>query len=118
MTFLHVTEPVRTSPAIIRVGRFRILHELGRGTVGSVYLGHDPVIDRSVAIKTFNPRLTAAEKKQYEQQFINEARAAGRLSHPSIVTIFDASSEGGTTYIAMEYLDGRELSRVLDEGKR
>lgn len=106
------------NPAINRIGRFHIIRELGRGTVGSVYLGHDPVIDRSVAIKTFNPRLTPVEKKQYEQQFINEARAAGRLSHPNIVTIFDASSEPGATYIAMEYLQGRELSKLLDTGHR
>jgi serine/threonine protein kinase len=106
------------SPEIKRIGKFQIMHELGRGTVGSVYLGHDPVIDRSVAIKTFNARLSPLEKKQYESHFINEARAAGRLSHPSIVTIFDASSEGGTTYIAMEYLRGKELSKILDGGKR
>lgn len=106
------------SPAVNRIGRFHIIRELGRGTIGSVYLAHDPVIDRSVAVKTFNPRLTAGEKKLSEQQFINEARAAGRLSHPHIVTIFDASSEGGTTYIAMEYLQGRELSKLLDMGNR
>jgi serine/threonine-protein kinase len=106
------------SPEIKRIGKFQIMHELGRGTVGSVYLGHDPVIDRSVAIKTFSTKLTPGEKKQYESHFINEARAAGRLSHPSIVTIFDASSEGGTTYIAMEYLRGKELSKLLDQGKR
>jgi serine/threonine-protein kinase len=106
------------TPEIKRIGKFQIMHELGRGTVGSVYLGHDPVIDRSVAIKTFSTKLTPGERKQYEQHFINEARAAGRLSHPSIVTIFDASSEGGTTYIAMEYLRGKELSKILDQGKR
>jgi serine/threonine protein kinase len=101
-----------------RVGRFHILRELGRGAIGSVYLGHDPVIDRHVAIKTFNPRLTSVEKKQFEQQLINEARAAGRLSHPHIVTIFDASSEGGATYIAMEYLQGRELNKCLETADR
>jgi serine/threonine protein kinase len=106
------------SAEIKRIGKFQIMHELGRGTVGSVYLGHDPVIDRSVAIKTFSTKLSATEKKQYEQHFINEARAAGRLSHPSIVTIFDASSEGGTTYIAMEYLRGKELSKLLEQGRR
>ncbi len=105
--------PTTINPAINRIGRFQIVRELGRGTVGSVYLGYDPIIDRSVAIKTFNARLTPIEKKQYEQQFINEARAAGRLSHPNIVTIFDASNENGCTYIAMEYLDGRELSKIM-----
>lgn len=106
------------SPAISRIGRFYITRELGRGTVGCVYLGHDPVVARDIAIKTFNPRLAPAEKSRCEQQFINEARAAGRLSHPNIVTIYDASVENGTTYIAMEYLQGRELNKVLDSGHR
>ena len=75
------------SPAISRIGRFYITRELGRGTVGCVYLGHDPVMGRDVAIKTWNPRLTLIEKSIYKQQFLNEARAAGRLSHPNIVTI-------------------------------
>lgn len=113
--------PSATSGAVPvpnRIGRFHILRELGRGAIGSVYLAHDPVIDRSIAIKTFNPRLTPAERRQHEQQFINEARAAGRLSHPNIVTIFDASNERGTTYIAMEYLQGRELHKLLDNGSR
>ncbi|MGV3743396.1 MAG: serine/threonine protein kinase [Burkholderiaceae bacterium] len=101
-----------------RIGRFRIVRELGRGAIGTVYLGHDPIIDRSVAIKTLNSRLPRGEKKKYEQQFINEARAAGRLSHPNIVTIYDASVEAGTTYIAMEYLLGKELHKLLDSGHR
>lgn len=105
-------------PTTARVGRFRILRILGTGGVGTVYLAHDPVIDRNVAIKTFGSGLSASEKKQREQQFINEARVAGRLSHPNIVTIFDASSEGSTSYIAMEYLQGRELSKLLQEDKR
>lgn len=104
--------------APVRIGRFHILRELGRGAIGAVYLAHDPVIDRSVAIKTFNPRLTPAERQRHAQQFINEARAAGRLSHPNIVTIFDAASENGTTYVAMEYLQGRELHKLLDDGHR
>ena len=106
------------SPAVSRIGRFYITRELGRGTVGCVYLGHDPVIGRDIAIKTYNPRLTPAERHRHEQQFINEARAAGLLSHPHIVTVYDASIENGTTYIAMEYLRGRELDKLLDSGHR
>ncbi len=106
------------TPALTRIGRFYLTRELGRGTIGCVYLGHDPVIGRDIAIKTFNPRLTPAEKNRYEQQFINESRAAGRLAHPHIVTIYDASSEGGITYIAMEYLQGRELDKWLRSGHR
>jgi eukaryotic-like serine/threonine-protein kinase len=106
------------SPAVTRIGRFYITRELGRGTVGCVYLGHDPVIGRDIAIKTYHPRLTPAERNRYELQFINEARAAGLLSHPHIVTVYDASVEHGTTYIAMEYLRGRELNKILDSGHR
>lgn len=118
MDLSYAQQNTASNPAVNRVGRFHILRELGRGATGSVYLGHDPVIDRHVAIKTFNPRLTSAEKKQYDQQLINEARAAGRLSHPHIVTIFDASCEGGVSYIAMEYLQGLELSKRLETGVR
>ncbi len=101
-----------------RVGRFYLSERLGMGSNGAVYLGHDPVIDRDVAIKIFSAGNNAADKKQREQQFINEARAAGRLSHPNIVTIFDASSEGGTTFIAMEFLQGKDLRHLLAEGKQ
>ncbi|OGB23146.1 MAG: serine/threonine protein kinase [Burkholderiales bacterium RIFCSPLOWO2_02_FULL_57_36] len=118
MNLSYAPQNTPTHPTLNRVGRFHILRELGRGAIGSVYLGHDPVIDRQVAIKTFNPRLSPVEKKRHEQQLINEARAAGRLSHPNIVTIFDASCEGGTSYIAMEYLQGLELSKRLETGDR
>lgn len=106
------------SPSVSRIGRFYITRELGRGTTGCVYLAHDPVIARDVAVKTFNPNASFADRQRIEQQLINEARTAGGLAHPNIVTIYDASSEGGTTYIAMEYLQGRELSKVLDQGYR
>ena len=110
-----------TPPAALpskRVGRFYLSERLGMGSNGAVYLGHDPVIDRDVAIKIFSAGSNAADKKQREQQFINEARAAGRLSHPNIVTIFDASSEGGTTFIAMEFLQGKDLRHILADGKQ
>lgn len=106
--------PISDAPAINRIGRFHILRELGRGIVGAVYLAHDPVIDRQLAIKTFNPGLHPIEKKQHAEEFINEARAAGRLSHPGIVTIYDASTEDGTAWIAMEYLPGNTLSYLLE----
>lgn len=105
--------PFASHATLARIGRFSIKHELGRGSIGVVYLGHDPIIDRAVAIKTFRSRLSPVERKQQEPQFINEARAAGRLAHSNIVTIYEASSEGDTTYIAMEYLQGRELNKLL-----
>lgn len=102
-----------------RIGRFYIKHELGRGSLGIVYLAHDPIIDRDIALKILPPRLSQVEKKLHEQQLINEARAAGRLAHANIVTIYETATEGGITYIAMEYLQGKELSKLLDkEGQR
>lgn len=100
-----------------RVGRFYLTEQLGNGANGSVFRGHDPVIDRGVAIKLLNTNSGTADKKSREQQFINEARAAGRLSHPNIVTIFDASTEGGITFIAMELLPGEDLKTMLANGK-
>lgn len=101
-----------------RIGRFYVVKELGRGSIGTVYLARDPVIDRQVAIKTTLGRPTAVDKRVAEQQFINEARAAGRLAHPGIVTIYDACTEEGPVYIVMEFLQGRELHRLLENGKR
>lgn len=110
--------PSADTPSINRIGRFHILRELGRGIVGAVYLAHDPVIDRKVAIKTFNPGLHPIERKQHAEEFINEARAAGRLSHSGIVTIFDASTENGTAWITMEYLEGETLGKLLEQKKQ
>lgn len=102
---------------IKKVGRFLLYRELGRGAIGTVYFGHDPVIDRDVAIKIFHNLPTAQDKKQRDQIFMNEARAAGRLSHPNIITIFDASTEGNVSYIAMEFLQGQDLRQFLSENK-
>lgn len=114
-TTAHALNPAshQAAPELKRIGRFTVIRELGRGAIGVVYLVQDPVIDRQIAIKTFNPKLSQFERKKHEEQLINEARAAGRLSHPHIITIYDANTESGLTYIAMEYLQGRELSRLL-----
>jgi serine/threonine protein kinase len=100
-----------------RIARYYLVREIGRGSFGTVYVARDPVIDRNVAIKASSVRSNSAENKQAEQQFINEARAAGRLCHPNIVTVFDAGNENGIAYIAMEYLQGTELSKLLESGK-
>lgn len=102
---------------IKKVGRFLLVRELGRGAIGTVYLGHDPIIERSVAIKIFHNLSSASEKKQRAQIFMNEARAAGRLSHPNIITIYDAVSEDNINYIAMEYLHGQDLRQFLLDRK-
>ncbi|MFN0038929.1 MAG: serine/threonine-protein kinase [Burkholderiales bacterium] len=92
------------------LGRYRILEELGRGAMGVVYKAEDPVLDRQLAIKTIVIPAHDADRKEYEARFTQEARAAGRLSHPGIVTIYDVGREGDVVYIAMELLEGIDLS--------
>ena len=92
-------------------GRYEIIKELGQGAMGTVYLGKDPKINREVAIKTL--RCSDVEEDQVEEvrkRFFREAEAAGKLSHPNIVTIFDVGEEHDISYMAMELLDGPDLS--------
>jgi serine/threonine-protein kinase len=93
------------------LGRYRIMKELGRGSMGVVYLGEDPTIHRPVAIKTM--RLDQADDpdlvKEVKTRFFHEAESTGRLSHPNIVTIYDAGEEDDLGYIAMEFLEGTTL---------
>jgi serine/threonine protein kinase len=101
-----------------RFGRYEILSELGRGAVGVVYKARDPKINRVVAIKTFSLAGQPPEdEKDFRDRFVREAEAAGRLSHPGIVTIFDVGEEPDTRapYIVMEYVGGRSLDKVLAE---
>ena len=101
---------------ISQLGRYEVLGELGQGAMGVVYKARDPLIDRVVAIKTINLGLAMDEKDEYEGRFYQEAKAAGRLNHPNIVTIYDVGKSGDVAYIAMEFLEGRELRDVLKEG--
>lgn len=99
-----------------RFGRYEILSELGRGAVGVVYKARDPKINRVVAIKTFSLSGQSPEdEKDFRDRFVREAEAAGRLSHPGIVTIFDVGEEPDTRapYIVMEYVGGQSLDKVL-----
>jgi serine/threonine protein kinase len=96
-------------------GRYQIVKELGKGSMGVVYQAYDPQIDRSVAIKVLRQdRLTS---EAFTQRFLREAKAIGRLSHPNIVTVYDVGEDQGTVYIAMEFLDGEPLHKIM-EGKR
>lgn len=103
---------------ITHLGRYEIIGELGKGAMGVVYKAKDPIIDRILAIKTISLNLAADEKDEYEARFYQEAKAAGRLSHPNIVTVYDVGKSGDVAYIAMEFLQGRELHDILNEGKR
>ena len=98
-----------------QLGRYEILAELGRGAMGIVYRARDPIIDRVVALKTIDLALTGAALASFEERFFQEARSAGRLNHPNIVTIYDAGKADGVAYIAMEFLEGTSLREILDE---
>ena len=100
------------------LGRYKILGELGRGAMGAVYRAIDPMIEREVAIKTLLPNLPPEVLAEVRERFIREARSAGRLNHPSIVTIFDVGEQDGMAYIAMELLEGRSLQDTLKAGER
>jgi serine/threonine-protein kinase len=100
---------------ISQLGRYEVLSELGQGAMGIVYKAKDPLIDRVVAIKTINLGLALDEKEEYEERFYQEAKAAGRLNHPNIVTIYDVGRSGDVAYIAMEFLQGRELRDIMNE---
>ena len=95
------------------LGRYRVLKELGRGAMGLVYLGKDPTIQRFVAIKTMRLDHIDQDDKLQEikARFFREAESTGRLSHPNIVTIYDAGEENDLGYIAMELIEGTPLSQ-------
>ncbi len=103
-----------------KVGRYEILETLGRGAMGVVYLARDPIIDRRVALKTLRVDLDAEYADEFRERFTREARAAGRLNHPGIVTIHDVGEdpESGLVYIAMEFIEGRDLKQILASGTR
>jgi len=101
------------------LGRYEILGELGRGDMGIVYRAHDPLIDRYVAIKTIDlQKLSDKEKEEYKLRFYQEAKAAGRLNHPNIITIYDLGRKGDIAYIAMELMEGPELQNIAAHGER
>jgi serine/threonine-protein kinase len=101
------------------IGRYRIISELGHGAMGAVYRAEDPMMDRTVAIKTIlAAALVGPLAQEYRERFIREAKAAGRLSHPGIVTVYDVSEENGTPYLVMEYINGRSLAAAMDSGER
>jgi hypothetical protein len=100
------------------LGRYRIVGELGRGAMGAVYRAVDPLIERDVAIKTLLPTLPEEIMAEVRERFLREARSAGRLNHPNIVTIYDVGEHEGVAYIAMELLEGRSLQQILRGGER
>ncbi|HYW04899.1 MAG TPA: serine/threonine-protein kinase [Gammaproteobacteria bacterium] len=103
---------------LTHLGRYSLKKYLGRGAMGAVYLGEDPRIHRVVALKTMalSERFAEDEVDEARQRFFREAEVAGRLSHPSIVTIYDAGEDQTLAYIAMEYLEGTDLRPYTRKG--
>jgi serine/threonine-protein kinase len=99
-----------------RIGRYKLLGELGRGAMGVVYRAEDPNLDRVVALKTIILVDDAAGRKEYQKRFFLEAKAAGKLNHPHIVTTYDFGEEDGVAFLAMELLEGKDLRARLQEG--
>jgi len=103
-----------------KIGKYKIFGILGKGGMGIVYKALDPDIDREVAIKTirFDNFQEGTQKDDLMARFIREARAAGKLSHPNIVTVYDVGREEDLTYIVMQYVEGQSLQALIDSGKR
>ncbi|PYQ52583.1 MAG: hypothetical protein DMF59_04200 [Acidobacteria bacterium] len=97
------------------IGKYEIISTLGRGGMGVVYKARDPIIDRIVAIKTILVGEEINEEENLADRLTMEARSAGRLHHPNIVTIFDFGKEGELSYIVMEYVEGINLAKLIDE---
>jgi hypothetical protein len=115
---LVATPADRSMPTIGHIGRYALKYQLGSGGLGTVFAAHDPLLSRLIAVKTLNVTIKEEERQAFNTLFINEARAAGGLSHPHIVTVFDAGISDDRAYIAMELLKGRDLRQLRQEGWR
>ena len=100
-----------------QLGRYRLVAELGRGAMGVVYKAEDPLLNRTVAIKTIILMDDPAARAEYEARFFQEAKAAGGLNHLNLITIHDVGREGDIAYMAMELLEGTELRELMIRGR-
>jgi serine/threonine-protein kinase len=101
------------------IGPFQLLEELGRGAMGVVFRGFDPAIGRSVAIKIIQSGQFASpeEKSDLKVRFAREAAAAGKLSHPNIVTVYQLGEQGDSQYLVLELVNGASLEKTLSGGQ-
>jgi eukaryotic-like serine/threonine-protein kinase len=111
---LVISDDLDTKPT---VGRYEIVEELGQGAMGVVYKGRDPKINRLVAIKTirFSDDFEEQQAKEVKERFFKEAELAGKLSHPSIISIHDVGEDYDLTYMAMELLEGEDLEHFCEK---
>lgn len=109
---------VAAEPTLQHIGRYALKHKLGEGGLGSVYEAWDPLLSRTVAVKTLQFKTSTPERVALDGLFLNEARAVAGLSHPHIVTVYDAGLSSLGVYIAMERLEGRDLRQALSGGWR
>jgi serine/threonine-protein kinase len=116
-------EIAMSSPSVAvskTIGRYEVEGVLGRGAMGAVYLAKDPAIDRMVAIKLIQTavQLGPSELEKYRERFYREAKAAGKLTHQGIVTVFDVGhTDEATPFIVMEYIEGQTLQEILKAKK-
>jgi serine/threonine-protein kinase len=113
-----VNSELTVLPAISQIGRYQLKAQLGQGGLGTVYEAWDPVLSRTVAVKTLQFSASVPERVALDRQFLNEARAVAGLNHPHIVTVYDAGLSAHGVYIAMERLQGRDLRQALASGWR
>ena len=99
-----------------KIGRYRIMSELGRGAMGVVYKADDPNLDRTVALKTISLEKDAEGRADYQKRFLLEAKAAGKLNHANIVTTYDFGEVDGLAFLAMELLEGTDLRKRVQQG--
>ena len=112
----HVDATVEHSPTLSHIGRYALKGPLGQGGLGQVHEAWDPLLSRTVAVKTLQFDIDTTERVSLDGLFLNEARAAAGLNHPHIVTIHDAGLSPQGVYIAMERLHGRDLRQALAAG--
>ncbi|MBP7132149.1 MAG: serine/threonine protein kinase [Aquabacterium sp.] len=109
---------VDSLPTIGHIARYALKYTLGEGGLGTVYAAQDPLLSRAVAIKTLHVDPSMTDPERFNALFLNEARAAGGLNHPQIVTVYDAGTSEQGPYIAMELLRGKDLRELLAQGWR
>jgi hypothetical protein len=110
--------PAPQSLTIGHIGRYALKQQLGEGGLGTVYAAYDPILSRTIAVKTLHLSVAEGDRATLDALFLNEARAAAGLNHPNIVTVYDAGLSEQGVYIAMERLRGRDLRQLLANGWR